>query len=244
MIHVNEKINNFAQRCFRDEADADYIAARMMYQGGLIGQFLWSSLHSLEKYFKYILLVNRVVKPNKHLGHNIKRALCLVREKTPCNINFVDKRCEPFIERINELGSYRYREYSQYFHGDDIDVLDATVWSVRRFCTIINKQVDGKDLSKYELKKIRDAENEPHYKFKLQGGRLEQLIENMQGWPEVEALQWRNKQFFDNQHGLIMRRGASANSPLEIYPEIFDELDKYIYFPKKLREKYMGSTSN
>ena len=62
-------INNFAIRSFRDVADYDYISARMLYRAKLVPQFLWSSLQSIEKYLKCILLLNRI-KANK-VGHNL-----------------------------------------------------------------------------------------------------------------------------------------------------------------------------
>lgn len=60
-----QKVNNYALRAFRDTADKDYIHARMAYKAALYPQFLWSSLHSLEKYAKCILILNRVPKPKK-----------------------------------------------------------------------------------------------------------------------------------------------------------------------------------
>ena len=40
-------VNDFASRCFRDTADADYIAARSCYRIGLFDQFLWLGLQAL-----------------------------------------------------------------------------------------------------------------------------------------------------------------------------------------------------
>jgi hypothetical protein len=46
--------------CYRDNADRDYAHARLAYQALLGNQFLWSSLHCLEKYAKCICLLNEV----------------------------------------------------------------------------------------------------------------------------------------------------------------------------------------
>ena len=50
---------NFANRCFRNIADKDYIAARLCYRNGLVPQFHWQALQAIEKYLKAILLINR-----------------------------------------------------------------------------------------------------------------------------------------------------------------------------------------
>jgi HEPN domain-containing protein len=55
----------FATRVFRDQADRDYIAARLSYRAQLRDQFLWSALQALEKYFKGILLFNE--RPTEEL---------------------------------------------------------------------------------------------------------------------------------------------------------------------------------
>lgn len=53
-------LNSFAIRSFRYTADRDYVHARLAYRAQLVPQFLWSSLHCLEKYAKGTLLLNRI----------------------------------------------------------------------------------------------------------------------------------------------------------------------------------------
>jgi len=53
-------LNDFAIRCFRNTADRDYVHARLAFRARIIPQFLWSSLHCIEKYGKCILLLNRM----------------------------------------------------------------------------------------------------------------------------------------------------------------------------------------
>jgi len=53
-------VNNFALRSLREIADKDYVHAELAYKSKLVPQFLWSSLHALEKYVKCILVLNRI----------------------------------------------------------------------------------------------------------------------------------------------------------------------------------------
>lgn len=57
---LDRRINDFASRSFRDMADRDYIAARLACRAELMPQCLWSAQQAIEKYLKYILLVNRI----------------------------------------------------------------------------------------------------------------------------------------------------------------------------------------
>ena len=51
--------NEYINRTFRDVADHDYIAARIVHRYDLDIQFLWLAEQAVEKYLKAILLYNR-----------------------------------------------------------------------------------------------------------------------------------------------------------------------------------------
>jgi hypothetical protein len=76
-------LTDFAIRSFRNVADYDYTTARMAYRAKLVPQFLWLrlSLQAIEKYFKCILLLNRI--PAKHVGHILCDALKLLEQHAP-----------------------------------------------------------------------------------------------------------------------------------------------------------------
>lgn len=65
-------INDFTNRCFRDVADQDYLAARAAYRAGLVLPVLTNGHQALEKYLKAILLYNR--KSTKSIGHDLEKA--------------------------------------------------------------------------------------------------------------------------------------------------------------------------
>jgi HEPN domain-containing protein len=69
---LDQLINDFAMRSFRDTGDGDYIAARLAFRARLIQQFLWSSLQAIEKYLKCTLVLNRI---HAKRGHNLAEIL-------------------------------------------------------------------------------------------------------------------------------------------------------------------------
>lgn len=121
------KINSFAQRSFRDNADRDYILARMAYRTQLYPQFLWSSLHALEKYAKCILILTRTkrvnVKKNQFddVGHEVMKALDLLDKKIEIKLS---EQTLDFIKRLESGARFRYLEVSWYAKRAELTILD------------------------------------------------------------------------------------------------------------------------
>lgn len=126
--------NNFINQSFRDMADKDYIAARILYRYELGPQFLWSAHQAVEKYLEAILLYND--KLTKHLGHNIYQAF-----QELSNIKDIPFECPEdvveFIKYLNRHGNNRYFEKPAYTLGNELLMLDRAVWNVRRYCFYI-----------------------------------------------------------------------------------------------------------
>lgn len=237
-------LNDFARRSFRDEADRDYIAARFAYRAGLLSQALWSSLQAMEKYFKYILMVNRVPKPTDrkdYLGHNIVAARDLIHRATPLQIGFVNPRCELYFQLINNTGANRYLEVSQYSMRDHLHLLDTSVWSIRRFCSVLQyDHPDGSPALALELQKISKAETQPHHQFYLFGGVLENIIASADNEFLRTGLLWQNLEYDDPQNWPAPweYRSHFTNAPLYLHPEILEEVLKYVFIPKDLAQAY------
>jgi hypothetical protein len=53
-LDTESLINDFAIRCFRNTADADYLLGRAAFRYNLVPQALWASLQTIEKYLKCI----------------------------------------------------------------------------------------------------------------------------------------------------------------------------------------------
>ena len=237
---LDRRINDFATRSFRDIADGDYIAARLAYRAELMPQAMWSAQQALEKYLKYILLVNRVAAAD--VRHDINAALRLV-EQLPWK-PVLRPQSRKFLEHIAAHGEYRYLDVSYFVLGYPILELDMTVWDIRRYCQVLD--VFGKALPIVEQQLLKDAhamltgstECSPH-KFRLHGGYLEKVIDSAKH-PSRSALLWQNAFFGNRRRSTVKLRHSlkAANSPLHLYPNMLEELLKYVYIPKALRNGY------
>jgi hypothetical protein len=217
-------LNDFAIRCFRDVADADYIAARLAYRADLTMQYLWASQQAIEKYLKCILLLNRI--PAADVKHDLERGL----EKI-ATAGIVLDLTEPtrkFIDYIDTYGRFRYLETSPYAFGEDIIKLDRTVWELRRFCTLSEH---GRQ------EKLTDGVVAP--KIRLSGGYLEKIIDK-EKHPARESLLWQNGFFGKRLRRKVRVKGGFhfKNSPLFLNPHILDEVVKYVYLPKEVKAAY------
>ena len=237
---LDRRINDFATRSFRDMADGDYIAARFAYRAALMPQAMWSAQQALEKYLKYILLVNRV--PATDVRHNINAALRLTEKLRWKPVLRPESR--KFLEHIAAYGEYRYLDVSYFVIGYPILDLDMIVWDIRRYCQVLD--VSGKKLSVAEQKLLDDAHamlkesmERPPNEFRLHGGYLEKIIDTAKH-PSRSALLWQNA-FFGNRRRATVKLPYSlngANSPLYLYPDMLEELLKYVYIPRELRNGY------
>jgi hypothetical protein len=217
-------LNYFAIRCFRDIADADYVAARLTYRAKLNDQFLWNSLQSLEKYLKCILLLNRIRAPR--IGHDLRPAITKVGDGgialglTPATT--------AFIEHVDTYGRFRYREASPYWFGGQLVMLDRAVWELRRFCVPDER---------HPATQLRKGMSPP--KVRLEGGILESIIDDPKN-PARGPLLWHNGFFGKRVRQSVVNYGAfgAVNSPLFLYPHFIDAVAEYVFLPDKVQAAY------
>ena len=175
MLHSTDTLlNDFAIRCFRDVADADYIAARLAHRADLTMQYLWASQQAIEKYLKCLLLLNRI--PAADVKHDLELRLARIAEGGIALD--LTQPTRKFIDYI--YGRFRYLETSPYAFGEDIIKLDRTVWELRRFCTLSEH---GRQ------EKLKDGVVPP--KIRLNGGFLE-TVTDTEKHPAREPLLWQN----------------------------------------------------
>jgi HEPN domain-containing protein len=240
---VERHINGFATQSFRDQADRDYIAARQACRADLMPQFLWSAQQAVEKYLKATLLYNRV--PAKKVGHDIATALQLAEAipKTPFEIN-LSARSRKFIDHLAIYGQNRYIEKPYHVNGHILVDLDLTIWELRRYCEVLN--VFGKVLPEKERKLLAQAlsdlaksDAEPRHKFRVHGGFLEEVLKNPKHLAR-SALLWNNATFASRKRATVKVRDhmMGGNPLLYLYPEMLDELLKYVSLPGKLEQAY------
>ena len=224
MLSNDVLLNDFAIRCFRDVADADYIAARLAYRSDLTMQYLWASQQAIEKYLKCILLLNRI--PAADVKHDLELGLAkIVGAGITLDLTEPTKK---FIDYIDTYGRFRYLETCPYMFGEDIIKLDRTVWELRRFCTLAEH---GRQ------EKLKDGFVAP--KVRLSGGYLEKIIDK-DTHPARAPLLWQNGFFGKRIRKKVRVKGGfhANNSPLFLNPHIIEEVLKYVYVPKELQAAY------
>lgn len=231
---------DFIRRSFRDIADKDYLAARILYRCDLGPQFLWAALQAVEKYIKAILLFNRI--PAKGLSHDVKAGLDRLAEirDIPFDIPPDVKR---FVAYLSKQGPNRYFEFPAFAHGDELLLLDCTVWHLRRYCGWLRATLKTKngivDLFPRELARIQAATSNPH-KFRIHRGFLEDVLQNRRSRLR-EHLVWKNFYYGARRKHVIKRftkHAWSANPAHFLSPAIFTELSSLVDFSKSVRKAF------
>ena len=104
----------------------------MACRAQLSQQFLWASQQAIEKYLKCALFV-RGYRPRTS-RHNLAPALKML---TDAGVGFaLSARSQTFINRVDQMGQFRYMEVSQWVDWHWIVPLDQIVWELRRFTTL------------------------------------------------------------------------------------------------------------
>lgn len=234
-------INDFAIRCFRDTADADYLLGRAAFRYNLAPQALWASLQTIEKYLKCILLLHRI--QGKGIGHSLSKALDTLVSSKKIALNLTPAS-EQFIRHVDQFGECRYLEISVITYSGQVVDLDRVVWELRKFCTsqgygyIEGKKRDSK-VQRIKLEDIILREGFIPQKYQLPGGFLEKVIDDKKH-PARNMLLWQNGFFGKkSRRSVRVRRGFQAvNLPLFNYPEILGEVNKYVHIPKDIAKAY------
>lgn len=234
------RINDYATRSFRDIADGDYIAARMAFGSRLVPQFLWSSQQALEKYLKYILLVNRI--PSTDLGHDLDAALSRVQAVAFPPV--LSQRTTKFFGHVAQYGTDRYLEGSFHLVGSPLYDLDRTVWEIRRVCQRFGGHLDVATEAQHRLFEERKTQLEqsdarPTRDFRLAGGFLEKVLDNPENSARLGLL-WQNAVYGDaeppgSRHGDFLH---ATNSPLYLYPEMIDDLADLVRISPRNQEAW------
>lgn len=225
MSHFNAQRTKIVQAMFVATADQNYIQARIAFQQKAAFDFLWLSLHALEKYFKAIRLLNGM-SPNH--GHDIAslHAECIARFPGLIATKFDFSKAEKsywhresvkeFVIRLNSVGSAenRYGVYGYSLFPDDLAKVDVVVWSVRRCCFDIEAYSKFRDESHGEKESIELLKSGK--KRWMLGGHLpiERLLSKNDDEDVRERFLRGNKPWGAETWVVDAARWASANSPL------------------------------
>ena len=218
-------MNNFAIRCFRDNADEDYISARLAFRAALVTPSLWASQQAVEKYLKCILLLNRIRATGVY--HDLVKGLNAIESSGKLVLGLTSLT-RNFIEYLDEFGLYRYLEISNVAFGQNLVRLDRAVWELRRYCTLSD-----------EPKKFKLRSGVIPPKIRIPGGYLEEVMDDVKS-PAREPLLWSNAFFGKRQRRRVRTVGwiKATNSPLYINPEILEDIMQYVYLPKGIADGY------
>lgn len=212
---LDDVLNEYAYRCFLDIADQDYILARISCQLNFTTNSNWLSLHSIEKYLKCILLLNRI--SSKNAGHNLNSCLekiASIRVGQSGVITFTQESID-FIKQIYDRGKSRYLEKPSFFTDVDLHSLDKCILDIRRY-SIANINHDY-------LNKIKVLALNSFLNFPLPGGYLEEIISGNQE-DVKKALTWNNKMYSSKNEQFRM---SGQNTPAN-----------YLYMPDEQKLKF------
>ena len=231
-------INAFASRWFRNQADRDYIVARMCYRNRLVNNFNWSALQAIEKYLKAIFLYHRVFVDD--ISHNLD-ALVKKLPELPFDLQLTEVAMK-FISYTNAVGMNRYLERPYFTYGPKLMELDRCIWEVRRFCRVWNPAYtrdpdEAASILEQELHEVQNANPEHPELIRLAGGYLEQLLDDKKH-PARAQLIWQNAYFaLRKRHTISIPLYSEAENPPQIhYPEVIEQVQKYVKVPKELKK--------
>lgn len=189
------------------------------------------------------MLLNRI--DGIKFKHEVRRPIEALAQNCPFKIAISETSLK-FIDKI-ESARFRYFEVSRGSCSDDILKLDQAVFELRRYCRPIQVDVkfNGKKISLLESNiKYIEAMSPPwNDENGLVGGFIE-LVLKSNNHPARPALVWNNLWFSKSKRKHIKIRNYSEFeiAPFELDPGIIEEISKYIYVPKEIKQRNHRAT--
>jgi hypothetical protein len=220
----------------------------MLHRAGLDLQFLWAALQAIEKYFKAILLFNG--RSARGLGHGLLNAYERVLSIDDIPFDFPEQTRE-FLDRLESFGPNRYlqRPYSTW--GDELALLDQTVWSVRRYCQYLRTEVGTSrgrvSILAAAIASLQSPRLRLHpRRFSIVGGHLESILRDTRN-PLRPHLIWCNDYFGSPRGRPSPVRPTRSRSVIPRHfddPDLFEHLRSKVDFPKEIREYFAQQQPN
>lgn len=236
----------FIFRTFVDNADREYVAARLLAEHRLDIQFLWSAMHAIEKYLKSILLFNDVSTVEN--SHNINSIYKKVLLHSYYQFHLKDEVIE-FITDLEERGNNRYFNESTEIRRHDLFYLDKAVWEIRRYCLMPSDKMS--DVYKSYL--IKDYDIHVCYKFnqirrkEVFNTYIDELLLK-DDYKKRVSLVYQNAFFTKKARKKFWTLGRSARNSHKFIFEVSDELKFWIasnvknYFDKDTKNKILNTS--
>jgi HEPN domain-containing protein len=227
-LEIQAVLNDFASRMLRDEADKDYITARIVHSLQFDVQFLWSSEQAIEKYFKAILLFNG--ESAKGLWHNLLEAQ--KRIKSIKDLKFrLPPDTQDFVEYVNEYGTNRYLEFTTHIRMNALIELDKAVSFIRRYCFFMGN--GQRRIAHLAHLNSLPLDADPYH---ISSGYLERVLAKRNSKAR-QALIWKN--LFFGRHSkkpvFYTIRGGALTPTQDIHEEWFEILKGFVDFPELKR---------
>jgi HEPN domain-containing protein len=230
-------LNEFATRVFRNEADKDYIVARIAYRFAFDQQFLWSAEQAVEKYLKAILLYNATSA--KRIRHSLRKALNRIRSIQNFDLR-LPQHVTDFVEYLDDYGPDRYLEFPSHVPMHSLLELDRAAWFIRRYCYYMGgeiKKADGTVVDRRTAHLARlnalTVDDDPR-QCRIVGGYLENVLARK--LPSAPYLVWKNFFFgrvFRKRIPNFRLRGSAINPPQDMHEEWLEILEQFVDFPRR-----------
>ncbi|MEO1798153.1 MAG: hypothetical protein AAFR53_14260 [Pseudomonadota bacterium] len=214
---------------FRDPADEDYLAARIMARRKLIYPFYWNALQCLEKYTKCALILNG--HSAKKIGHKITQSHEILKNISGGLLDADYTKVESlasksvwngspstseFFSRVENMGNpdNRYRGGSVHIYWSDLHIFDEIAFRLRRICFPLKMKFSESKRTYYdELLANPRAQPHPEFSFLKSSDSKEARKANL------AALAWRNFAYFPDRSVRVnsVNGGMSiVNSPVHL----------------------------
>jgi len=244
------KRNEFIYSSFRDVADCDYINARVLHRLKLFDQFSWAALQAIEKYLKTIILIYN--GNTKDIKHDLIKGLNRVESITDINWDF-DDDIRKFLEYLTIYGGDRYFTFPWGTKGNELFILDYSVWKIRRYCKDlywmkIYQAQKGILLYDYYIKLIQSKKCiEKANKFNLDPrGYLERVLKTKRFRKQREQLVYKNAYYGSyKKHKIKFQITITGATPRHFaFPEIYAWVKTRVTLSKKVREFFEATGSD
>jgi HEPN domain-containing protein len=225
----------WVQHSYRDLADKDYLAARILNKHELYQVSAWSSLQALEKYLKGVLLFS--FHSTKEYRHDLNRLWKAV-EMLPILKAEIPSDCIDFLEYLTTQGANRYLDYPLSFQGDEFFRLDRCVWHVRKYCQdfflLPGISPEYSTESKSLISQIpKEATPQAIKSFRIPGGYLESILDDMNN-PLRKILVWKNSYYgkYKKDHIRYLASMSWERPVYMIFPELLTYVEQVAYIPE------------
>ena len=234
----------FATDSLLHNADREYILARESYFNNFDIQFLWLAHQAIEKYLKSILLYNR--SSAKEINHDLNKAIKKIILINEIKFVITDEEKE-YIINLNINGQNRYFDKKLLLDASYLNMLDKTVWSIRRYCDNywykdhnFNEKCNRKDFNEKIDFLTSNLNLSNPVNFRLNHGFIEKIFEKKSS-TAYKMLVYKNFYYGSRRKNKIknteyhISRGSPVNINIE---EGFEILNKYVKISKDITNMF------